>query len=238
MSIEKEAIEHIKKLAKSRELYKLFADESKYLAYPTPTTFFMAGSTGAGKTEASIRFIKNINQEHNFPIVRIDADEIREILPNYNGQNAHLFQEAAILGVNKLYDYVNKKRFNVLMDGTFRNEEYAINNVKIALQKGREVYIIYIFQDPLIAWEFTLKREKLQKRKITKEIFIDSFIKAKENVDKIKSIFKDKVRIILIKKNYYGNDEKFWLNKDNIDSYIEFNYTRESLNDIIKNVSI
>ena len=238
MAVENYGIDYIRQLVKTKELYKIFADDTSYMAYLTPTTFFMAGSTGAGKTETSIRFIKNINQTFNFPIVRIDADEIREKIPGYNGQNAHLYQEASILGVNKLYDYVNKKGFNVLMDGTFRNKKYALENIQRAINKGREVYVIYIYQEPARAWEFTLKREKLQNRKITKDIFIDSFISSKDNVNEIKQIFKTKVNIILIQKDYYNNDEKFWLNIDKIDNYIKFDYTKDSLNDIIKNIKV
>ena len=238
MNVSDEAVEYIKKLAKTKELYKLFADDAKYIPYSTPTTFFMAGSPGAGKTETSIKFIKNLNKDINFPIVRIDADEIRELCPNYNGQDAHLFREASVLGVNKLYDYINKKKFNALVDGTFSNEKYAITNIETAIKKGREVYIIYIFQDPQRAWGFTLKREKMQNRKITIEVFINSFIKAKDNVNKIKSIFKDRVNLSLIKKDYYNNDEEFWLNIDNIDNYVKFEYTKETLYDIIKDIKI
>jgi len=238
MAVENYGIDYIRQLVKTKELYKIFAADTSYMAYSTPTTFFMAGSTGAGKTETSIRFIKNINQTLNFPIVRIDADEIREKIPGYNGQNAHLYQQASILGVNKLYDYVNKKGFNVLMDGTFRNKKYAMENIQRAINKGREVYVIYIYQEPTRAWEFTLKREKLQNRKITKDIFIDSFISSKDNVNEIKQIFKTKVNIILIQKDYYNNDEKFWLNIDKIDNYIKFDYTKDSLNDIIKDIKV
>ena len=47
----------------------------------------MAGSPGAGKTEYSKRFVDGVKKDTGASIVRIDGDEIREILPQYNGSN-------------------------------------------------------------------------------------------------------------------------------------------------------
>ncbi|MCK5212144.1 zeta toxin family protein [Candidatus Parcubacteria bacterium] len=115
MGISEKAIDHIKKLAKSKELYNVFANSDKYRAFLSPVTIFMAGSPGAGKTEFSKNMIIKLNNKYDYPIVRIDADEIRELCPDYNGNNSHLFQGAVSTGVNKLYDHVLKKKYNVLL---------------------------------------------------------------------------------------------------------------------------
>lgn len=238
MDISDEAILYIKKLAKSKELYKIFASEEKYSPYSSPTTFFMAGSPGAGKTETSKSFIESINEQIDFPVVRIDADEIRGLCPSYDGGNSHLFQGAVSIGVNKLYDFVLKKKYNTLLDSTFSKYNHADSNIERALGKNREVYVIYIYQDPKIAWEFTLKREKLEKRKITIDVFVEDFFKAKDNVNKIKEKYKNKVKIILIKKNYTNNVEKLWVNIDSIDNYIKFEYNEKSLYNELREVKI
>ena len=238
MNISEEAILCIKKLAKSGELYDIYASKEKFRSFSMPSTFFMAGSPGAGKTEASKNFIKNVNEKIDFLVVRIDADEIRNLCPGYTGSNSHLFQGAVSLGVNKLYDYVLRKKYNVVLDSTFSSYQYAESNVKIALDKKREVHIIYIYQDPKIAWEFTQKRERLENRKITLDVFVDDFIKDKENVNKIKEIFGGKIKISLIKKDYNNGIEKLWVNIDKVDNYIKFEYNKKSLYNVIKDIKI
>lgn len=238
MDISKKAKIHIKELGKSNVLYNIFASEDRYRSFDNPVSFFMAGSPGAGKTEFSKNFVKYMENEKDFPIVRIDADEIRELCPEYSGNNAHLFQDAATLGVNKLYDYVNKKKYNVLIDCTFSCLEYAKDNIDRAIRKKRNIDIFYIYQDPKAAWEFTLKREKIQKRKITLDVFIEDFFSAKENVNEIKKIYKEKININLIEKDYNQNIIKFEINVENIDNYIKFEYNRESLYNVVKNIKV
>lgn len=235
--ISKNAIDFIYKMAKDKELYRVFMDGDYYKSSDIPQTFFMAGSPGAGKTEWSKNFVKEISKIDDL-IVRIDADEIRELCPGYNGANSHLFQGATSVGVNKLYDYALKKRLNVLLDSTFSSYKYAESNIRRAIDKKRDVDIFYIYQEPVIAWEFTQKREKLENRKITIETFINDFISAKENIEKVKEIFKDKIKLTVIKKDYNNDLDKTWINVANIDSYVKFDYTSESLYELIKNVKI
>lgn len=229
------AKKYIYQIAKSTELYRFFVDANCGFCN-NPYTFFMAGSPGAGKTEWSKNFIKAI-AKNNQSILRIDADEIRELCPGYQGHNAHLFQGAAVVGVNKLYDYALKKSLNVLLDSTFANYYYAENNTKRALEKGRIVYIFYVYQEPTIAWEFTQKRERLDNRRITANIFINDFLLANENVKKMKNIFGDKIILVVIKKNYNNETEKLLIT-ENLDNCLEFGYTSESLQKLIIAVKI
>lgn len=243
MDISLNARNYIKKLTKNGYLYNKFANEKEFLSFITPVTLFMAGSPGAGKTETSKYLIETISKyvlkknKIHYPIVRIDADEIRKLCPYYNGANAHLFQRAASLGVDKLIDYVNKKKYSALVDGTFATNR-SMSNVEIAIKKGRETYIYYIYQEPIRAWEFTLKREKLHCRRITKESFINAFIDAKENVNNTKRIHKEKVNLNIIIKNYTNAIEKIYMNVDNIDNYVEFDYNKKNLYNKIKDINI
>lgn len=68
-------------------LIETFANPKIYLEDAHPVSLFMAGSPGAGKTEISKRLIEKFS---NKP-VRIDADEIRELIPGYTGANSYLF---------------------------------------------------------------------------------------------------------------------------------------------------
>ncbi|MCK5212143.1 zeta toxin family protein [Candidatus Parcubacteria bacterium] len=110
--------------------------------------------------------------------------------------------------------------------------------MKRAISRDREVDVYYIYQNPVIAWEFTLKREKIENRKITLDVFVEDFFKAKENVNEVKHIFKKKVNIHLIKKDYNNGIEKYWINIDKIDNYIKFVYTQDSLYNTLREIKL
>lgn len=215
-------------------LYRKFINIGKLSSITDLSAYFMAGSPGAGKTEWSKSFIKTlIDKEPNRTIVRIDPDEIREFLPNYIPEQADIFQGATALGVEKILDYVLKNNQDFLLDGTFSNYEVSYKNVKRSLNKGRKVAVIYIYQDPLIAWDFTKKRAFIEKRIIPKQAFIRSFFKAHENVTKIKKEFGNSIEIWLVKRNYHRKTEKAYLNIDKVDNYIKNEYNKEKLKKLL-----
>lgn len=209
-------------------LIKKFADLEKFLPVEKPFSFFMAGSPGAGKTEFSKRLIETMTPIY---IVRIDADEIREFIPQYNGKNSDVVQGAASIGVDNLNYYALKHKQNSIMDGTFANYSVARRNIVNCLNKKRPISVFYIYQDPIIAWDFTRKREQLEGRYVPKDAFIDAFFKAKENVKLIKEEFGDKIKLNLVIKNKDNTIEKIKYDIDcNIDTYIKIIYNKESLN--------
>lgn len=207
-----------------KEVIQKFADTTEYAADALPTTLFMAGSPGAGKTEISKRLVPRFKQKP----IRIDADEIRTLCPGYAGNNAHVFQEAATKGVHVLYDYALKNKINVIFDGTFAYNG-ALQNIKRSLDHGRKVEIFFVYQDPLQAWDFTKKREALEQRRVSKEVFIDSFFKARENVNKAKTIFGPNIELNLIIKDFEKDLEQLEINIENIDRYIKKSYTKNEL---------
>ncbi|MBI2458967.1 MAG: zeta toxin family protein [Parcubacteria group bacterium] len=185
----KEAEEAKKFIKKNRKLLiEKFAKPDFYKSIVNPVTIFMAGSPGAGKTE----FSKNLAKILDKKLVRIDADEIKEIMPQYNGKNSDVVQGASSIGVEKLYDHILAKKLEAIVDGTFSKYDVSYKNVKRSLDHSRPVVIFYIYQDPIIAWDFTKKREALEGRMIPKSAFIEAFFAAKENVNKIKEIFRIK----------------------------------------------
>ncbi|MFJ2320055.1 zeta toxin family protein [Pseudomonas sp. NPDC087817] len=52
------------------------------------------------------------------------------------------------------------------MDGTLSNIEIARKNVQRCLDKGRFVQILYVYQDPRLAWSFVRAREEAEGRRI------------------------------------------------------------------------
>lgn len=232
MALSQKAVKFIKQ--NKQLLIDEFANEKIFKSVEKPMSLFMAGSAGAGKTEYSKALIKELG----YPIVRIDADDVKDIIPQYTGSNSSIVQGASSLGVEKLYDYVLKKKLNVILDGTFADFAKARVNIERSIRRERAVAIFYLYQDPLIAWEFTKKREKLEGRKVPLNVFIDSLFKSKANVNKIKAIFKHKVKVFLIKKNYKNEVEKAWSNITQIDDYLKIPYTQNYLASSLKKITL
>lgn len=222
-----DAISFVKKNKKL--LIETFANDELCPSQRNPFSVFMAGSPGAGKTE----FCKNFIRITNLKAVRIDADEIRDIIPDYTGKNSDAVQGAAALGVEKLYDYVLDKNKSCILDGTFSKFNIAIKNVQRSIRKGRSVSIFYIYQDPLVAWKFTKAREALEGRRVPKEIFIDAFFDSKKNVERIKELYKDEVKIFLIERNAETNLYNFYSDVDKIDRFLQIPYTKVKLNNFL-----
>jgi len=226
LQIAEEAKVFIKK--EKHALINKFADLEKFPPTEKPFSFFMAGSPGAGKTEFSKRLIEIMSP---VSIVRIDADEIRDFIPQYNGKNSDIVQGAAAIGVDNLNYYTLKHKQNTIMDGTFANYNVARRNIINCLNKKRQISVFYIYQDPIIAWDFTRKRERLEGRYVPKEAFVEAFFKAKENVRLIKEEFGEKIELNLVIKNKENEIEEIKSNiTSNLDDFAIITYNKESLN--------
>lgn len=211
-----------------KKIIEIFAGGAEYVSDAQPVTLFMAGSPGAGKTEISKRLISRFK----YKPVRIDADEIRALCPHYSGEIAHLFQKAATKGVNILYDYALKKSINVILDGTFAYGD-AMKNIKRSLDEGRKVEIFFVYQVPMQAWDFTKKREAIERRKVSKRIFIEAFFKSQNNVNLAKGEFGNKIELNLFIKDFEKNIEDLKLNIERVDYYLKKKYTKIQLEKVL-----
>lgn len=211
-----------------KKIIDKFSGTAEHVAETQPVTLFMAGSPGAGKTEVSKRLVLRFSQKP----IRIDADEIRSECQGYTGPNAHIFQKAATKGVHLLYDYALKKNINVILDGTFA---YAgeKSNIERSLKHGRKVEIYFVYQDPLQAWDFTKKREEIECRKVTKEVFIEAFLRSQQNVNFVKHYFGDKIELNLLIKDLAKDIEQLELNVLSVDNYLTKVYTKEELDKLL-----
>lgn len=219
-------------------LFDKFANPAFCHSARIPSTIFMAGSPGAGKTEFSKNLIERFERHLIEGFVRIDADDIREVIPGYDGSNTDIFKVASFIGVDILYNYVLDNKFNAVIDGTFANYEKAFKNIERALKRKRVVDVFYIYQDPVIAWDFTKKREKLEGRSIPLDFFVDSFFLAKENVNRIKLLFKKEVDLHLVVKDYRNKIENIEIDIEIVDSYLKIGYTKEELREKLSSISI
>ena len=227
-SISEEAVAYAKKHHKALVLQICAGDFCK--PSDKPFTLFTAGSPGAGKTEYSKSFLSELKKQHpSLKIVRLDTDELRELFPQYTGANSDSIQKAATILFDKAFDYIQDKKLNAIIDTTFASPR-SIDNVDRAINRGRKVGILYLYQDPCIAWEYTKKREKLEGRTVPKQVFINAYFSAKENVQRVKQKYGDQIELHLFEKDQENNFvKKARFNIERIDEYIIESYTHNVL---------
>lgn len=225
------AKENRKRIAKTR------TDVNKYRPDDLPVSVFMAGSPGAGKTEFSKNVIALLEKDREHQVIRIDGDDVRGELPGYMGSNSYLFQGAISLIVEKIHDFVLSQKQSFVLDGTFSKYEKAVDNILRSLDKGRKVFIFYVYQHPATAWKFTEKREEAEGRNIPKESFVEQFFGARETVGRIRKEFGDEVTIFLVKKDFEKNTVEDVVEikpcGPSIDECIKERYTKEEIKSII-----
>ena len=197
-----------------------------------PVSVFMAGSPGAGKTEASIALLESKRMEGT-NVLRIDADELREEFPDYTGGNSWLFQAAASILVDKIHDFALKQKQSFLLDGTLSKYDIAEKNIERSLKKKRFVQILYVYQSPQAAWEFVLAREAKEGRRILPEHFIEQYFAARKVVNALKSKFGKALSLDLLLKENDGTDRLYKAGVDQIDYHIPEKYTETDILNII-----
>lgn len=210
-----------------KAIAKRLTDKSIYVPEKYPVSVFMAGSPGAGKTEASIELLEKVAADVS--VIRIDPDELRSELPGYAGENSYLFQAAVSILVEKIHDLALKHGQSFLLDGTLSRYGIADKNIKRSITKGRLVQILYVYQDPHLAWQFVQSREMDEGRKILLEHFVAQYFAARETVNKLKQDYGAGVRVDVLMKNIDNTHRSYKANVDLIDNYVPEKYTRESL---------
>ncbi|RJY06014.1 hypothetical protein D5R81_18195 [Parashewanella spongiae] len=83
----------------------------------------------------------------------------------------------------------------------------------IILKRERIVLIIFVFQEPSLAWKFVQAREKVEDRRIQPETFIEQFLGAQSVIRQVKTKYGDAVKVDLLLKNTDDSPKEY---RDNI----------------------
>lgn len=213
-----------------KRIAKELTNTSLYPPEVNPVSVFMAGSPGAGKTESSKWLIIQLTGKEN-SIIRIDPDELRKYFEGYTGKNSNLFQNATTILAEKVHDLAIDNKQSFIFDTTFSKLDKARENIKRSINHKRPVQILYVYQDPLQAWNFVKQRELKDGRNVPKDAFIQEYFDARKTVNAIKSEF-PQVEIYLLIKNIDKSNNEYYQNVD-IDNYIKENYTADSLEKLL-----
>ena len=187
----------------------------------------MAGSPGAGKTESAESLIEILAGRNS--VLHIDPDKLRVEFLDYTGHNSSHFQAATSILVDRIHDVSLKQKQSFVFDGTFSNLAKCVENINRSLKRKREVYVIYVYQDPVQAWNFVIRRSKKDGRIISREAFIEQYFLARSNVNEVKRKFGSQIQVDLIIKNIDGSNKLYKENVDSIDNYIDENYDTKTL---------
>lgn len=213
-----------------KAIARRLTDLSVYPPEEQPVSVFMAGSPGAGKTEASKVLLEEIGEN----ILRIDPDDLRGEFDDYSGDNSWLFQEAVSILVDKIHDLALKQKQSFLLDGTLTNLPKAEQNITRSLKKDRFVQILYVYQDPVTAWEFVQAREKIEGRRILLEHFINHYFEARTSVNLLKSRFGGNIHVDLLLQNRDNSRKLYKANIDQIDNHVPEKYTSQALETLLR----
>jgi len=215
-----------------KNLASELANVDLYPSDPNPVSVFMADSPGAGKTEASKALLNDI-EGHVSKTVRIDPDDLRDLFDDYSGDNSFLFQPAISILVDKTHDLILKNEQNFLLDGTLSNYDIAKRNIERSLKRGRFVQILYVYQEPGMAWEFVKIRELIDGRRILPEHFIEQYFAARNVVNQLKVDFGKDIVVTVLLKNLDGSDKVYRASVDKIDNHIPEKYSESDLIELI-----
>jgi UDP-N-acetylglucosamine kinase len=207
--------------ANRRAIARRLTDPRVYVREENPVSVFMAGSPGAGKTEASIELITRIGAA----VIRIDPDELRKECPGYTGENAYLFQPAVSVLVEKIHDMALDQSQSFVLDGTLSNYDRARRNLDRSLGRNRTVQILYVYQEPLLAWEFVVAREAAEGRRIKKEDFVRQYFAAREVVNRLRREYGSAIGVDLLLKNNDNSNRMYKAGVDQIDNHIPEKYS-------------
>jgi predicted ABC-type ATPase len=211
--------------ANRKGIARKLTDPSIFLSEDSPVSVFMAGSPGAGKTEASLEFLSRFGGG----VLRIDPDNYRSELPGYTGNNSSLFQRAVSVLVSAVHDEALRLQQSFLLDGTSSNYETVARNIQRSLRRGRFVLVLYVYQNPERAWEFVQAREKVEGRNIPVEGFVHQYFAAREVVNRLKFNFGHSVTVDIFIKNEDGSTKAYRENIQQIDTHIPETYDHGSL---------
>lgn len=229
---EKDFEEEAMKFAKANRtaIARRLADPKIFPGEESPVSVFMAGSPGAGKTEASVELIEQLGGR----VLRIDPDDLRAEIPGYTGANSWLLQRAVTPIVERIHDLALQQKQSFLLDGTLSHYAVAERNIERSLKKERLVQILYVYQEPQFAWRFVQAREAQEGRRIPPEQFVEQYFAARDVVKKLKSKFGQDIKIDLLLKNIDGSHRTYHANVDQIDNFVPEKFSRE---DVLKIVS-
>jgi predicted ABC-type ATPase len=169
------------------EIINKFKKEVVCINNDKPIAIFMGGSPASGKSSFLRKYSPFLLKEE---ILKIDADEIRAMLPEYEGWNAcqtHLETKDI---VNILLSNKNigiPCDFDIIYDGTMNSVKSYIPLMDILRKRGYKIFIVFMDNVPKdVIIKRALDRYKTSGRFVPLEVIEDFFSKGKTAFNELK----------------------------------------------------
>lgn len=152
-----------------------------------PIAILMGGSPASGKSTFLKKYAPYLLKEE---ILKVDADEIRSMLPEYRGYNAtQTHQETKDIVTTLLSDRSIgiPCKFDIIYDGTMNNTKSYIPLIDLLKGLGYKVFIVYISNVPYdVVVKRSLERYKRSGRFVPLEVIDDFFSKGTAALEELK----------------------------------------------------
>jgi predicted ABC-type ATPase len=153
-----------------------------------PIAIMMGGSPASGKSTFLKKYRPYLLEDE---ILKIDADEIRSQLPEYEGYNATQTHLETKDIVNLLLSDRNigiPCRFDLIYDGTMNNVKSYLPLINLLKSLGYKIFVVYIDNVPKgVIEKRALERYKRSGRFVPLEVIDDFFSKGKTALNEIKN---------------------------------------------------
>jgi hypothetical protein len=162
------------------------------------------------------------------------------VIPGYSGGNSYLYHRAMTKILERVLDRVFEKRISFLLDGTLASIDVAKRNISRVLASQRIAQVIYVYQEPMLAWQFVQAREITEGRNIPLDAFVAQYLAARRNVVELRKCYGDRFYVDLIIKNNDGTASFFeqGVSVGQIDALIPDPYDQFELVELLSGVKV
>jgi predicted ABC-type ATPase len=165
-----------------------FKDELVCVNNDTPIAILMGGSPASGKSTFLKKYAPYLLKEE---ILRVDADEVRSMLPEYKGYNAtqtHLETKDIVNTLLSDRTIGIPCKYDIIYDGTMNSTKSYYPLIKLLRDLGYKIYIVYIDKvDKEVVKERALGRYQKSGRFVPMEVIEDFYSKGKSALNELKS---------------------------------------------------
>ncbi len=165
-----------------------FKDELICIQKDQPIAILMGGSPASGKSTFLRKYAPYLLKEE---ILKVDADEIRSMLPEYKGYNAtqtHLETKDIVNTLLSDKTIGIPCKYDIIYDGTMNSTKSYLPLISLLKSLGYKIFIVYVDKVPEeVVKKRALERYKKSGRFVPMEIIDDFFSKGKTALDELKS---------------------------------------------------
>jgi predicted ABC-type ATPase len=169
------------------DIINTFKNEVVCITEGKPIAIFMGGSPASGKSSFLRKYSPYLLKEE---ILKVDADEIRAMLPEYEGYNAAQTHLETKDIVNTLLSDRNigiPCDFDLIYDGTMNSVKSYIPLMDILRKRGYKIFIVYMDNvDRDVIIKRALERYQKSGRFVPLEVIEDFFEKGKTAFNQLK----------------------------------------------------